>query len=144
MKEKLEKKIDKMSYRTLREISTISLVTLLLLFSSCSLTTKVDQIVEIEVVNIQSEDVPGLVVSPYTFTGWWVYGEGQHIFKDELTLEEYDLVFPNENMEELVELYVSVCEMEYFPMECQMTGILIGSILSVQEFEILYIQGCGE
>ena len=144
MKEKLEKKIYKMSYRTLREISTISLVTLLLLFSSCSLTTKVDQIVEIEVVNIQSEDVPGLVVSPYTFTGWWVYGEGQHIFKDELTLEEYDLVFPNENMEELVELYVSVCEMEYFPMECQMTGILIGSILSVQEFEILYIQGCGE
>ena len=144
MKEKLEKKIDKMSYRTLREISTISLVTLLLLFSSCSLTKKVDQIVEIEVVNIQSEDVPGLVVSPYTFTGWWVYGEGQHIFKDELTLEEYDLVFPNENMEELVELYVSVCEMEYFPMECQMTGILIGSILSVQEFEILYIQGCGE
>ena len=144
MREKLEKKIDKMSYRSLREISTVSLVTLLLFFSSCSLTTKVDQIVEIELVNIQSEDVPGLVVSPYTFTGWWVYGEGQHIFKDELTLEEYDLVFPNENMEELVELYVSVCEMEYFPMECQMTGILIGSILSVQEFEILYIQGCGE
>ena len=144
MKEKLEKKLDKMSYRTLHEISTISLVTLLLLFSSCSLTTKVEQIVEIEVVNMQSEDVPGLVVSPYTFTGWWVYGEGQHIFKDELTLEEYDLVFPNENMEELVELYVSVCEMEYFPMECQMKGILSGSILSVQEFEILYIQGCGE
>jgi len=79
-----------------------------------------------------------------TYVGWWVYGEGQHIFKDEETLEEYDLVFPNENMVELVELYISVCEMEYFPMECQMTGILIGSILSVQEFEILYIQGCGE
>ena len=79
-----------------------------------------------------------------TYVGWWVYGEGQHIFKDELTLDEYDLVFPNENMVELVELYISVCEMEYFPMECQMTGILSGSILSVQEFEILYIQGCGE
>ena len=79
-----------------------------------------------------------------TYLGWWVYGEGQHIFKDELTLAEYDLIFPNENMEELVELYVSVCEMEYFPMECEMKGILIGSILSVQEFEILYIQGCGE
>ena len=78
------------------------------------------------------------------FTGWWVYGEGQHIFKDEQTLDEYDLIFPNENMDELVELYVSVCEMEYFPMECQMTGVLSGSILSVQEFEILYIQGCGE
>jgi hypothetical protein len=79
-----------------------------------------------------------------TYVGWWVYGEGQHIFKDELTLDEYDLVFPNENMVELVELYISVCEMEYFPMECQMKGILSGSILSVQEFEILYIQGCGE
>ncbi len=79
-----------------------------------------------------------------TYVGWWVYGEGQHIFKDELTLDEYDLVFPNENMEELVELYLSVCEMEYLPMECQMSGILNGSILSVQEFEILYIQGCGE
>ena len=79
-----------------------------------------------------------------TYVGWWVYGEGQHIFKDEEPLDEYDLVFPNENMEELVELYLSVCEMEYFPMECQMTGILSGSILSVQEFEILYIQGCGE
>ena len=144
MKEKLEKKIDKMSYRTLREISTISLVTLLLLLSSCSLTMKADRVVEIEIVNIQSEDVPGLVMSPNTYTGWWVYGEGQHIFKDEETLEEYDLVFPNENMEELVELYLSVCEMEYFPMECEMKGILSGSILSVQEFEILYIQGCGE
>ena len=84
------------------------------------------------------------VVKTNTLTGWWVYGEGQHIFKDEQTLEEYDLIFPNENMVELVELYISVCEMEYFPMECQMTGILIGSILSVQEFEIMYIQGCGE
>jgi len=83
-----------------------------------------------------------------TYIGWWVYGEGQHIFKDEETLDEYDLIFPNENMEELVELYVSVCEMEYFPMECQMTGYIIYidgvPFLQVQEFEILYIQGCGE
>ena len=79
-----------------------------------------------------------------TYTGWWVYGEGQHIFKDEETLEEYDLTFPNENMVELVELYLSVCEMEYFPMECEMTGILNGNILEVSNFEILYIQGCGE
>jgi hypothetical protein len=84
------------------------------------------------------------VVTTNTLNGWWVYGEGQHIFKDEQTLEEYDLVFPNENMVELVELYISVCEMEYFPMECQMTGVLSGNILSVQAFEILYIQGCGE
>lgn len=85
-----------------------------------------------------------LVVKTNTLTGWWVYGEGQHIFKDEQTLEEYDLIFPNENMVELVELYLSVCEMEYFPMECQMTGILSVSTLSVQKFEILYVQGCGE
>ena len=85
-----------------------------------------------------------LVVKTNTLTGWWVYGEGQHIFKDEQTLEEYHLIFPNENMVELVELYLSVCEMEYFPMECQMTGILSVSTLSVQKFEILYVQGCGE
>ncbi|MDA8857742.1 hypothetical protein N9I30_00135 [Flavobacteriales bacterium] len=82
--------------------------------------------------------------------GWWVYGEGQHIFKDEKTLEEYDMEFPNENMEELVELYFAVCEMEYFPMECKMIGHLKKeliekqTVLIVSDFEILYIQGCGE
>jgi len=38
--------------------------------------------------------------------------------------------------------------MEYFPMECQMAGYIIYidgvPFLQVQEFEILYIQGCGE
>ena len=95
-----------------------------------------------EIVTLSTKVISSNLVK--TYVGWWVYGEGQHIFKDEQTLEEYDLIFPNENMVELVELYISVCEMEYFPMECQMTGILSGSILSVQEFEILYIQGCGE
>ena len=95
-----------------------------------------------EIVTLSTKAISSDTVK--TYVGWWVYGEGQHIFKDEQTLDEYDLIFPNENMEELVQLYVSVCEMEYFPMECQMTGILSGSILSVQEFEILYIQGCGE
>ena len=79
-----------------------------------------------------------------TYTGWWVYGEGQHIFKDEATLEEFDLVFPNENMEELVALYLSVCEMEYFPMECDMKGNVQNDTLEVTDFEITYIQGCGE
>ena len=84
------------------------------------------------------------------YTGWWVYGEGQHIFKDEQTLEEYNMEFPNENMEELVVLYLAVCEMEYFPMECKITGHLkkelVGkkTTLKVSYFEILYIQGCGE
>ena len=79
-----------------------------------------------------------------TYTGWCVYGEGQHIFKDEATLEEFDLVFPNENMEELTRLYLSVCEMEYFPMECIMQGNLQNDTLEVMDFEITYIQGCGE
>ena len=79
-----------------------------------------------------------------TYTGWWVYGEGQHIFKDGGTLKEFDLIFPNENMEELVGLYLSVCEMEYFPMECIMQGNLQNDTFEVTDFEITYIQGCGE
>ena len=117
--------------------NTLIFLSLILVISSC-VTPK--EVIE-EPSLLRSTD---LVVKTNTLTGWWVYGEGQHIFKDEQTLEEYDLIFPNENMVELVELYLSVCEMEYFPMECQMTGILIGSTLSVQEFEILYVQGCGE
>ena len=84
------------------------------------------------------------------YTGWWVYGEDQHIFKDEESLEEWDLEFPNEDMEELVELYLAVCEMEYFPMECKTIGhfkkelVKNQKILVVNNFEILYVQGCGE
>jgi|TARA_B110000977_G_C10758668_1_gene369761 hypothetical protein len=107
---------------------------------SCGIPKNIMQ--QEKIITLSTKEVISDTVKSYL--GWWVYGEGQHIFKDELTLDEYDLVFPNENMVELVELYISVCEMEYFPMECQMTGILRGSILSVQEFEILYIQGCGE
>ena len=81
---------------------------------------------------------------PKQYIGWWVYGEGQHIFKDEETLGEWELTFPNENMEELVELYLAVCEMEYFPMECNMIGHLHNDTLEVTDFEITYIQGCGE
>jgi hypothetical protein len=108
--------------------------------TSCIVPENIKQ--QEEIITLSTKAVISDTVK--TYVGWWVYGEGQHIFKDEQTLEEYDLIFPNENMEELVELYVSVCEMEYFPMECEMTGILSGSILSVQEFKILYIQGCGE
>ena len=117
--------------------NTLIFLSLILVISSCVTPKEVME----EPYLLSSTD---LVVKTNILTGWWVYGEGQHIFKDEQTLEEYDLIFPNENMVELVELYLSVCEMEYFPMECQMTGILIGSTLSVQEFEILYVQGCGE
>ena len=58
--------------------------------------------------------------------------------------------FPNENLEELEELYLAVCEMEYFPMECEMIGHKKKNVLEnqttliVSKFNILYIQGCGE
>ena len=107
---------------------------------SCAIPKNIMQ--QEKIITLSTKVISSNIVK--TYVGWWVYGEGQHIFKDEETLEEYDLIFPEENMEELVELYLSVCEMEYFPMECQISGILSGSILSVQEFEILYIQGCGE
>jgi hypothetical protein len=108
--------------------------------TSCIVPKNITQ--QQEIITLSTKAISSDTVK--TYVGWWVYGEGQHIFKDEQSLDEYDLIFPNENMDDLVELYVSVCEMEYFPMECQMTGVLSGSILSVQEFEILYIQGCGE
>ncbi len=85
-----------------------------------------------------------------TYKGWWVYGEGHHIFKDEKTLDEYNLEFLDENLKELQDLYLAVCEMEYFPMECSMTGHLKKEVLKnqstlvVSDFEILYVEGCGE
>jgi hypothetical protein len=104
------------------------LITVVLCIASCGLSTKEQAKME----------------EPKEYVGWWVYGEGQHIFKDETTLEEWGLTFPNENMQELAELYLAVCEMEYFPMECMMQGNLQNDTLIVSDFEILYIQGCGE
>jgi len=104
------------------------LLTLVLCIAACGFSTKEqDKILE-----------------PKEYIGWWIYGEGQHIFKDETTLGEWGLAFPNENMQELAELYLAVCEMEYFPMECMMQGSLQNDTLIVADFEILYIQGCGE
>ena len=85
-----------------------------------------------------------------TYKGWWIYGEGQHIFKDEESLDEYNLEFLHEDIEELNALYLAVCEMEYFPMECAMKGYIKKNIsatkntLLVSEFEILYVEGCEE
>jgi len=121
----------------------------MILFLSCTIQMKVDvsknndkakNEVKIIVENIEQQD----------YIGWWIYGEDQHMFKDEETLEEYNLIFPNENMKDIVNLYISVCEMEYFPMECAMKGYLKKDILEKQNklivanFEILYIEGCGE
>ncbi len=122
---------------------------ILLLVFSCNIQIKVSNDKE----EIPSESVVKIVVEnteEKSYNGWWVYGEGQHIFKDEESLEEWDLEFLNENMEELEELYLAICEMEYFPMECEMIGykrkdiFKNETILIVSEFNILYIQGCGE
>ena len=122
---------------------------ILLLVFSCNIQIKVSNDKE----EIPSESVVKIVVEnteEKSYNGWWVYGEGQHIFKDEESLEEWNLEFSNESMEELKELYLAICEMEYFPMECEMIGhkrkdVLENEIiLIVSEFNILYIQGCGE
>ena len=125
-----------------------ALLMFIFILSSCTIQMKID-------VSSDKKQKSGMKIvventEKKEYIGWWVYGEGQHIFKDEQTLEEYDMEFPNENMEELVELYLAVCEMEYFPMECKMTGHLKKELvekqtaLIVSDFEILYIQGCGE
>lgn len=122
---------------------------ILLLVFSCNIQIKVSDDKE----EIPSESVVKIVAEnteEKSYNGWWVYGEGQHIFKDEESLEEWDLEFLNENMQELKELYLAICEMEYFPMECEMIGYKRKDIfknettLIVSEFNILYIQGCGE
>ena len=115
-------------------------VLLLFFFTLCSFRS----LEKVESSNDYIQDKKAFCGLVNKHIGWWVYGEGQHIFKDEETLEEYDLIFPEENMEELVELYLSVCEMEYFPMECAMKGAVNEGIFYVVSFEILYIQGCGE
>ncbi len=122
---------------------------LFLVFFSCTINVKLTK----DKDSYQSEKKLKIIVQNsklITFNGWWVYGEDQHIFKDEKTLEEYDLEFQNENMEELRVLYLAVCEMEYFPMESAMTGYLKKDILEkkntlvVTNFEILHIVGCGD
>jgi hypothetical protein len=138
--------IDKKRYSLLKIGG--ALLMFIFILSSCTIQMKID-------VSSDEKEKSGMKIlventEQKEYIGWWVYGEGQHIFKDEQTLEEYDMEFPNENMEELIELYLAVCEMEYFPMECKMTGHLKKELvekqttLIVSDFEILYIQGCGE
>jgi len=138
--------IDKKRYSLLKIGG--ALLMFIFILSSCTIQKKLD-------VSSDEKEKSGMKIlventEQKEYIGWWVYGEGQHIFKDEQTLEEYDMEFPNENMEELIELYLAVCEMEHFPMECKMTGHLKKELvekqttLIVSDFEILYIQGCGE
>lgn len=127
----------------------IALVLLLIMLNSCSIQFKVNTELDID-----SEENEIKIIVENTkqkdYLGWWIYGEGYHMFKDELTLEEWGLEFLNEDIEEVNKLYLAVCEMEYFPMECKMTGHFRNDIvkkqktLIVESFEILYIQGCDE
>tara|TARA_B100000902_G_scaffold399064_1_gene468213 strand:+ start:3875 stop:4279 length:405 start_codon:yes stop_codon:yes gene_type:complete len=82
------------------------------------------------------------------YIGWWIHGEYQNIFLDENTLEEWSIHFINEEEEEIKDLYLSICEMEYFPLETKMVGYFKNDTeendktLLVVDFQILYIQGC--
>ena len=127
----------------------IIILTSSIFLSSCSIKMKVDVSKDGEEARSEIEVVVENTKLK-TYHGWWIYEEGQHIFKHEKTLDEYDMEFPNENIEELRALYLAVCEMEYFPMECAMIGHLKKMLLKqqntlvVSDFEILYIEGCGE
>ena len=99
-----------------------------------------------EIVNTQN--VENNKINSYK--GWWIYGDGEHIFKDEKTLTEYTLIFENENTDDMTSLYLDICEVEYFPMESSLVGYIKDNVnesqntLVVSDFEILYIEGCGE
>ena len=131
------------------KLKNIALVLLLILLNSCSIQFQVNTGLDI---NSEENEIKIIVenTKQKDYLGWWIYGEGYHMFKDELTLEEWDLEFLNEDVEEINKLYIAVCEMEYFPMECKMTGhfrsdtIKKQKTLIVESFEILYIQGCDE
>ena len=121
----------------------------LILFSSCGVQIKLELLKDLENSGSKIQIIVENTNST-TYKGWWIYGDEQHIFKDEQTLDEYLLEFPNEDIDELKALYIAVCDMEYFPMESTMTGGLKKNILDnkstlgVSNFEILHIQGCGE
>ena len=85
-----------------------------------------------------------LDISTVQLSGWWVYGEGYHSFMDQVSLKEYDLEFTNEDSLEIIELYMSVVEMEYFPMETNIIGYKENNTFYVDDFEITYIVGCDE
>lgn len=128
-------------------LNNITLFAVLTLTSSCNIQIQIEASQD----NRESKEQLNIVIEnkkEKTFKGWWIYGEGLHIFKDEKTLDEYNLEFVGENMQELQDLYLAVCEMEYFPMECSMTGFFKQDILKnqktivVNSFEILHIEGC--
>ena len=83
----------------------ISLITLWSCSIQLQINTKADANSETNEINIVVENT-----QKNDYIGWWVYGEGFHVFKDEYTLAEWNLEFPNEDMEEIKELYLAVEE----------------------------------
>ena len=127
----------------INKIKNILLIFLLLVLHSCSVQFKInteadtdfkENSFKIIVENTKQND----------YIGWWVYGQGIHIFKDEQTLQEWALIFPHEKITDIVSLYLAITEMEYFPIECNMIGHLKEDTLVISDFEITYVQGCGE
>jgi len=109
-------------------IILLSVFSISLVISSCSNTPRSTKINANEV-----------------FSGWWIYGEGQHIYKDSKSLNEFDLFFPNEDSLYIIDLYLSVTEMDYLPIETNFYAFINeDSLLQVDDFEITYIQGCDE
>ena len=109
----------------------LSVLSISLFISSCSNTPKSSKINQNNPIEV--------------FSGWWIYGEGQHIYKDSKSLKEFDLIFPNEDSLYIIDLYLSVTEMNYLSIETNFYAFVNDdSLLQVDDFEITYIQGCDE
>ena len=112
-------------------ILLLRVLSISLLISSCINTPRSTKINKDNVIEV--------------FSGWWIYGEGQHIYKDSKSLNEFDLFFPNEDSLYIIDLYLSVTEMDYLPIETNFYAFINeDSLLQVDDFEITYIQGCDE
>ena len=97
-------------------------------------------------INNNSEQNKKIQLTSYT--GWWVYGGGHHVFKDEKTLEEWEMFFLNDEKKDMEILYLEISEMEYFPLECIIQANLFEKegkkIIEIADFDITYIEGCGD
>ena len=83
------------------------------------------------------------------YVGWWIFGENIHLFKDSKNLEEYELFFLNETIEEITKFYMEIAEEEFLPVDIEIDGFLYTNekkqkTLEVSDFYITFIQGCDE
>ena len=88
-------------------LNHIILFAVLMLTSSCNMQMKIESLKD----NQESKGSLNIIIQSIkekTYKGWWIYGEGYHIFKDEKTLDEYDLEFVDENMEALLSTQATI------------------------------------